>query len=42
MWFGHAWRKLVEAVIRRVNWMEDNQIVRGREREIMDSYKSNY
>jgi len=32
MWFGHAWRKLVEALVRSVNWMEERQIIRVRER----------
>ena len=29
-WFGHVWRRLVEATIRRVDQMEGSSITRGR------------
>jgi hypothetical protein len=41
MWFGHAWRRLAEALVRRDIWMEDSQIVRVK-RETKDNYKSNH
>jgi len=34
-WSGHVWRKLVEALIRRVDLMENILIVRGRRRKII-------
>ena len=42
MVWAYAWRRLVEALVRRVIWMEDSQILRVREREIKDNYKSNH
>lgn len=29
-WFGYVWRRLVEALVTRVDLMEDSPIVRGR------------
>ncbi|KAM7518030.1 hypothetical protein LguiB_016992 [Lonicera macranthoides] len=31
-WFGHVWRRPVDAVVRRVDHMEGSLVVRGRER----------
>lgn len=31
-WFGHVWIRTVEALVKRVDHMEDSPIVRGRGR----------